>query len=403
MTIDKRFALLADNENGSEDVLYPYQKHQQATGRNGFAATTPEHGQDRHSGGYYTTDLREVIQGVLFKGWGIRAKAVAGGTRVREGTFKLGERAVSAYWLAPEFRYLATGAEIQPRMTLPERKPAFGNNAKEPVAVQLKAVSAADFVAAFEAVAPRATDRQLSMLVGHAAATDAILSMQAIAALGRYDEYSAANIQYGKLARLFAEYFHISGLENYVEVLAEPGSLDVNGHWQWKLRPALVDALTELGHVETPCSEFGAAQAVAEVDADPQSLGVPETTRLALANARIGQGGYRKRMLRLWGGQCAISECSLTSVLVASHAKSWALSSNIERLDEFNGLILAASIDRLFDVGLIGFADDGGLLHKALPPAELQAVGLASSSRLRFVHERHRPFLAAHRRQHGFE
>ncbi|WP_425095181.1 HNH endonuclease [Burkholderia ambifaria] len=108
-------------------------------------------------------------------------------------------------------------------------------------------------------------------------------------------------------------------------------------------------------------------------------------------------------MLRLWGGQCAISECSLTSVLVASHAKSWVLSSKSGRLDEFNGLILVASIDRLFDVGLIGFADDGGLLHKALPPAELQAVGHASSSRLQFVDERHQPFLAAHRRQHGFE
>ncbi|WP_018436861.1 HNH endonuclease [Paraburkholderia atlantica] len=399
MTIDKRFALLADNQ----DVLYPYQKRQQSTGRYGFAATTPEHGQDRHGGGYYTTDIHEVIQGVLFKGWGIRAKSEGNGTHGREGTFKLGERAVSAYWLAPEFRYLAAGAEIQPLATLTEREDLLGSDSREKASIRADAISVEDFVAAFENVAPRATDRQLSMLYGHAAAADAMLSMQAIAVLGGYDDYSAANIQYGKLGRLFAEHLNITGLDNFTNVLAEAGHADVNGHWQWRLRPALVEALTDLGHVEGRCNGLGATEAIADVDADPQSRGVSETTRLALANARLGQGGYRKRMLRLWGGRCAISGCSITSVLIASHAKSWASSSNAERLDEFNGLILAASIDRLFDAGLIAFADDGRLLHKTVPGAELLAIGLAGDSRLRFVHERHRPFLAEHRLQHGFE
>lgn len=91
------------------------------------------------------------------------------------------------------------------------------------------------------------------------------------------------------------------------------------------------------------------------------------------------------------------------SVLVASHAKSWASSTNAERLDEYNGLILAASIDRLFDAGLISFSDDGRLLHKTVLGSELVAIGLADESRLRFVSGRHRPFLAAHRKQHGFE
>jgi hypothetical protein len=400
MTVEKRFALLADNG----DVLYPYQKGQQVTGRFGFAASTPEYGQDRHAGGYYTTDIREVIEGVLFKEWGIRAKTAEEQTRARAGTFKLGERAVSGYWLAPEFRYLAVGATIQPVPTLPRRKEkSDGRTPEAAVFAQVDGVSAEDFAAAFESIAPQATDRQLKMLFGHAAAKDAMLSMQVIAELADYGDYSSANIQYGKLGHLFAEHLHIAGLENFTEILAEPGTPDANGHWQWKLRPALIEALTELGHVERACAGAGAAEAMAEVDADPQSKGIPETTRLALVNARIGQGGYRKRMLRVWGGQCAVSSSSISPVLVASHAKSWTSSSNQERLDEYNGLILAASIDKLFDSGLISFSDDGLLLRKELPLAELSAIGLSDGSGLRFVHERHRPYLAAHRQHHRFE
>lgn len=399
MTIDKRFALLADNG----DVLYPYQKRQQSTGRYGFAAATPEHGQDRHSGGHYTTDIREVIRGVLFEGWGIRAKSEADGSRARDGTFKLGERAVPEYWIAPEFRHLAVGAALQPRATLTEIKVPSGSRAQEKTSKWASALTVDDFAAAFEAVSPRATDSQLMMLFGHAVAKDAMLSMQGIATLGEYDDYSAANIQYGKLGRLFAEHLHIRDLDNFTEVLAEPGDSDANGHWQWKLRPALVAALHELGHVDSPCSGPGVAEAMATVAADPQSQGISETTRTALVNARIGQGGYRKRLLRLWGGQCAVSACSVPSVLVASHAKSWASSSNAERLDVYNGLVLAASIDRLFDAGLISFDDDGQLLHKALPCSELRAVGLGDDSRLRFVHEPHKAYLSAHRRQHGYE
>jgi len=161
---------------------------------------------------------------------------------------------------------------------------------------------------------------------------------------------------------------------------------------------------TEIQFVEPglPDTDEAVAAAIA-IDRDPRCAGESPTTRLALINARMGQGGYRRRMLQLWQGQCAVTGCAEPAVLIASHAKSWAESSNIERLDEFNGLLLSAALDRLFDHGLISFADDGVMLAKrVLRSFDLQCLGLQLDARLRSLRPRHQLYLAAHRARFGF-
>ena len=59
--------------------------------------------------------------------------------------------------------------------------------------------------------------------------------------------------------------------------------------------------------------------------------------------------------------------CRITGVenlvhLVASHCKPWRDSTNDERLNGENGLLLTPSIDHLFDRGFIGFENDGDLI-----------------------------------------
>lgn len=44
---------------------------------------------------------------------------------------------------------------------------------------------------------------------------------------------------------------------------------------------------------------------------------------------------------------------------MASHIKPWRASSNAERLDKFNGLLLIPNLDRAFDAGLVTFEQDG--------------------------------------------
>lgn len=121
-----------------------------------------------------------------------------------------------------------------------------------------------------------------------------------------------------------------------------------------------------------PPDTWEARAATQEVDADPQSCDISATTRRALINARLGQGGFRRHMMELWGNRCAVTGCAVPEVLIASHAQAWAEASNTARLDPYNGLLLVASLDRLFDRGLISFGDDGSLLCQPhLMPAEL--------------------------------
>ncbi len=73
-------------------------------------------------------------------------------------------------------------------------------------------------------------------------------------------------------------------------------------------------------------------------------------------------------MLTLWRGRCAISGLNVPELLRASHAKPWASSTDAERLDVYNGLLLAAHLDAAFDCGLITVEADGAIgLSPTLP------------------------------------
>ncbi|ENO8722536.1 HNH endonuclease, partial [Salmonella enterica] len=58
-----------------------------------------------------------------------------------------------------------------------------------------------------------------------------------------------------------------------------------------------------------------------------------------------------------------VTGTTFAPLLRASHIKPWAACENgNERLDPYNGIILAAHIDILFDQGWISFENDGRLL-----------------------------------------
>lgn len=92
-----------------------------------------------------------------------------------------------------------------------------------------------------------------------------------------------------------------------------------------------------------------------------EDLRIPETTRLALVESRLGQGQFRKMVL-LNEPICRVTGTSNSDFLIASHIKPWRNCNNDERLDANNGLMLAPHVDRLFDRGWISFSDDGDLL-----------------------------------------
>jgi DNA recombination protein RmuC len=61
-------------------------------------------------------DLRTVIQRVIFGGRSVRARTLDG---TRDGSFAFQKRAISSYWVAPEFRELVQHAPIAPVASLP--------------------------------------------------------------------------------------------------------------------------------------------------------------------------------------------------------------------------------------------------------------------------------------------
>lgn len=167
-----------------------------------------------------------------------------------------------------------------------------------------------------------------------------------------------------------------------------------------------LDLLADLGvevTVEADVVDYQYTGAELELVRDPLVQAVSETERRALVNARIGQGVYRHKLMGVWDGKCAVTGCDIQPVLVASHAKPWALSTHEERLDEYNGLLLSAVFDKLFDAGLISFSDNGEiLLAPLLSESSLTLLGVDSGCRLRVVAERHKPYLRAHREFYGF-
>ena len=82
-----------------------------------------------------------------------------------------------------------------------------------------------------------------------------------------------------------------------------------------------------------------------------------------------------------------------------THARPWAeCASDAERLDVFNGFLLSANLDALFDDFLISFTDEGALLMAAqVGSSEREKLGLDDSMRLRWVAQRHLPYLLFHR------
>ena len=130
---------------------------------------------------------------------------------------------------------------------------------------------------------------------------------------------------------------------------------------------------------------------------------VDKTTRESIIQARVGQGQFRTSLLNIWQGQCALTGVKNPVLLVASHIEAWCLADNSARLDPDNGLLLATHVDRLFDRGLISFADDGKLLVSSrLSDQDRSVFGLDQFVGISTLTSGNRQYLAKHRSGFGF-
>ena len=90
-------------------------------------------------------------------------------------------------------------------------------------------------------------------------------------------------------------------------------------------------------------------------------LPIKGTEKVQLIKARIGQGIYKSRLMKI-EHRCRVTGMEDPKFLIASHIKPWRLSDNYEKLDGNNGLLLSPHIDSLFDRGWISFTNNGDFL-----------------------------------------
>jgi putative restriction endonuclease len=149
--------------------------------------------------------------------------------------------------------------------------------------------------------------------------------------------------------------------KNLFDVIVDRGAFNIpNIAAASSSRPALIEIIED------------ATEEAIENDAS-----LNKTEKEQLIKARVGQGDFRKNVFKV-EGRCRVTGIDNPALLRASHIKPWrACVSAIERLDGFNGLLLAPHVDHLFDLGFLSFSDDGAVkISPRLPLSDLKKLGL---------------------------
>ncbi len=127
---------------------------------------------------------------------------------------------------------------------------------------------------------------------------------------------------------------------------------------------------------------------------------MPRTTEAErLVVQRVGQDVFRAGLMDYWDGRCAITGLAVPELLRASHIKPWAdCETDADRLDVFNGLLLAANLDTAFDSGLITLTSHGSMVLSSDLDGEARSLlGLDGPVTVRRLEPQHQPYMEWHR------
>lgn len=128
--------------------------------------------------------------------------------------------------------------------------------------------------------------------------------------------------------------------------------------------------------------------------------GLNETERRSESVQRRGQQEIRKFLLKT-RRSCEVTGLKNPQLLRASHIKAWCKSTNHERLDPENVLLLAANYDAAFDKFLISFDPDTGIIVRsnALTVADMKKMGIQADATIPTPSSRRRKYLKWHIQQ----
>lgn len=138
---------------------------------------------------------------------------------------------------------------------------------------------------------------------------------------------------------------------------------------------------------------------LADPQADLQENSPNVTERKGLVTTRVGHGAYRKRIIHRWEYKCAVTSFDKLNVLVASHILPWSESSDQQRLDVNNGILLSPTYDALFDRKLISFENTGKIiLTESIDIEALKKIGVTGNEKIKNLSRYNMEYLDIHRK-----
>lgn len=187
--------------------------------------------------------------------------------------------------------------------------------------------------------------------------------------------------------------FEVSASDPVIlDLNAGDGSLTVDGYGELYsvLRKTAAHARTKPNRVADEFRKMTAAM--------PNST---EAERIVVQ--RVGQGLFRGALLDYWQGKCCVTGLDVPELLRASHIRPWArCETDEQRLDVFNGLLLAPHLDALFDGGWISFSNEGAVLVSERLTADARKhLGFSRDWSISGLRPAHLPYLSFHR-EHQF-
>lgn len=163
------------------------------------------------------------------------------------------------------------------------------------------------------------------------------------------------------------EYF--KEIEPYLPIKYSPFQHDGNGN-QGYLYPCneelliyLIERIAELNIYEEDDEQLEFAIGI--VKRTEHNTFIPmltETESEAKTKVRLGKQKFGNELLDQWDGACAICGIGLPALLKACHSKPWKDSTEAERLDRYNGILLCHNHATLYEEGYIAF-DGQGKIH----------------------------------------
>ena len=106
---------------------------------------------------------------------------------------------------------------------------------------------------------------------------------------------------------------------------------------------------------------------------------------------------FKNQLFKFWGVKCVLTAVQNKDLLIGAHIKPWSKCDDKEKIDVFNGLPLSPNADKIFELGLISFDENGELIKSnKLSNEDLKKLNINPNIKLKFKNE-HFKYLEYHR------